>query len=243
MQKIAKRRKRGHGWTKSKKKSKESLFEIDVLKKIKEADGKSLVLVNWKKTNTNSWIPEENLQDYRSNRDKPIEMCWNRVYRELKKLSQQFDITPSVVAIQASRGCIAPSQTEFEVNLPIKNGLWSGFIVPVTFSMGSYPFEPPQVGCGKSVYHPNFDSKHGYWELPTLALRTWTAISSIEEIIQDLLRVFHHPDMSHSPNPELLAIRELYQHNRPQFEVNVERSLNQGEVNGTIFPRLKICGN
>jgi len=45
MPKIAKRRKRGHGWTNPKKKSKKSkMYEIEVLRKIKGFDGKFVML-------------------------------------------------------------------------------------------------------------------------------------------------------------------------------------------------------
>ena len=246
---LAKRRKRGHGWTNPKKKSKKSkksaepLYEIEVLRKIKGSDGKSVMLVHWKETDTYGWIPEKNLQSYRPSRDEPHELGLTRVYKELNKLSQQFDITSSAFVFAGTGVAMRYPEDdveqkgpgkhlmEFEVNVPIEKGLWCGFIVPVTFSMGSYPFCPPQVGCGKGgVYHPNYDNKHGYWEIPMLAPTTWIPSISIEKIVQDLLRVFHHPDLSPSPNPELLSIRKLYQHNRRQFEVNVERSLN-----GTTF--------
>ena len=101
---------------------------------------------------------------------------------------------------------------------------------------GGYPTSPPVVRCQTNIYHPNIDTcEAGDGEgdvCLNLLDELWEADMSLEDVVQGLLFLMHHPNLD-DPLSSMFNGSE----DEEEFVNNVRRSLRGEEVDGIEFER------
>jgi len=102
-----------------------------------------------------------------------------------------------------------------------------------SFKIGNaYPHEPPKVKCETKVYHPNIDLEGNV--CLNILREDWKPVLTINSIVYGLQYLFLEPNPEDPLNKE--AATEL-QCNRRAFELNVQKSMKGGHINGVYFER------
>jgi ubiquitin-conjugating enzyme E2 M len=102
-----------------------------------------------------------------------------------------------------------------------------------SFKIGAaYPHEPPKVKCENKVYHPNIDLEGNV--CLNILREDWKPVLTINSIVYGLQYLFLEPNPEDPLNKE--AAMEL-QSNRRSFEMNVQKTMKGGHLNGVYFER------
>jgi len=97
---------------------------------------------------------------------------------------------------------------------------------------GAYPHEPPKVKCENKVYHPNIDLEGNV--CLNILREDWKPVLTINSIVYGLQYLFLEPNPEDPLNKE--AALEL-QSNKRSFEMNVQKTMKGGHLNGVYFER------
>ncbi|KAF0298846.1 NEDD8-conjugating enzyme Ubc12 [Amphibalanus amphitrite] len=150
----------------------------------------------------------------------------------------QLRITKDINELNLPKTC----QTEFPDPDDLLNfkliicpdeGYYRGGRFVFSFKVGSsYPHEPPKVKCDTMVYHPNIDLEGNV--CLNILREDWKPVLTINSIVYGLQYLFLEPNPEDPLNKEAA---EVLQHNRRQFEQNVNKSLRGGYVGTVYFER------
>ena len=122
----------------------------------------------------------------------------------------------------------------FDVTITPKDGPYEHGKFPFHFKLHkSYPTSPPQIVCGKKVYHPNIDDEG---EICLSTLSEWSVqYNDLLDCVQGLLFILQNPNLD-DPFSPYFAPGE----NVDEFYKNVKTSMQGGEVYGTHFDNICI---
>jgi len=121
---------------------------------------------------------------------------------------------------------------EFNVTLKPDEGYHKGAAIAFSFKVsGLYPHEAPKVKCMTKVYHPNIDLEGNV--CLNILREDWKPVLSINSIIYGLQFLFLDPNPDDPLNKEAA---EVLRNDPRQFEINVRRSVQGGNVGKDHFP-------
>merc|ERR1712015_426229 len=150
----------------------------------------------------------------------------------------QLRITKDLSELELPKTC----KTEFEDPDDLLNfrlvispdeGFYRGGKFVFTFKINpNYPHEPPKVKCATKVYHPNIDLEGNV--CLNILREDWKPVLTINSIVYGLQYLFLEPNPEDPLNKE--AAQEL-QSNRRVFELNVQKTMKGGHINGVYFER------
>ena len=120
------------------------------------------------------------------------------------------------------------------VTLAPKSGLYRGGKFDFELDVSSeYPICPPVVHCMTQIYHPNIDFSDESGEVCLNLLdELWTSNMTLEDVVQGLLFLLHHPNVEDPLNCMFTGSED-----EEEFQQNVRRSLKGEEVDGIPFER------
>ncbi|CAC5387471.1 UBE2M [Mytilus coruscus] len=123
----------------------------------------------------------------------------------------------------------------FVLEIAPSGGLYASGKFKFTFQMctENYPEIVPQIICTTPIYHPNIDTIGDSFEDTNICvslLDDWTEDNELDDCVQALLFLFYNPNTEDPLCPLICpAITE------DEFEDNVRRSLEGGDVEGQPF--------
>ena len=120
------------------------------------------------------------------------------------------------------------------VTLTPKSGLYRGGTFDFELDVSTeYPACPPVVHCMTQIYHPNIDFSDESGEVCLNLLdELWTSNMTLEDVVQGLLFLLHHPNVEDPLNCMFTGSED-----EEDFQKNVRRSLKGEEVDGVVFER------
>lgn len=122
----------------------------------------------------------------------------------------------------------------FVVTIAPDEGYYKGGKFVFTFTVPAlYPHEPPKVKCTQKVYHPNLDYDGNV--CLNILREDWKPVLSISSCVYGLNFLFLDPNPEDPLNKD--AARDLVESPR-QFELNVRRSMQGGQVSGHSFSNV-----
>ena len=125
------------------------------------------------------------------------------------------------------------------VTLAPKAGLYRGGKFDFELDVSSeYPACPPVVHCMTQIYHPNIDFSDESGEVCLNLLdELWTSNMTLEDVVQGLLFLLHHPNVE-----DPLSCLFTGSEEEEEFKRNVRRSLKGESVDGVLFERNLSAG-
>ncbi|XP_063400838.1 uncharacterized protein LOC134685243 [Mytilus trossulus] len=123
----------------------------------------------------------------------------------------------------------------FELEIAPSGGLYASGKFKFTFKIctENYPDVVPEIICTTPIYHPNIDTIENSFEDTNICvslLDDWTEDNDLDDCVQALLFLFYNPNTEDPLCPIICpAITE------DEFEDNVRRSLEGGDVEGQQF--------
>lgn len=142
--------------------------------------------------------------------------------------------------------------TRFDVELNIKDGFYKDGLFLVEVSPLNYPHQAPGVTFKTSIFHPNIGDGYDHGTVCfNLFDEEWTESNDLETVVQGLLFLVKNPNVTDPLNPlfdpESGHFDEDDEVCIADFECNVRKSLEGGEVEGFVFQRNpglgpEICG-
>ncbi|XP_062515007.1 ubiquitin-conjugating enzyme E2 S-like [Corticium candelabrum] len=124
--------------------------------------------------------------------------------------------------------------TKFDVVIVPNAGLYrkGKFSFTVTLQ-DDYPDSPPAVHCNTDIYHPNIDTSGDI--CLNLLSDEWESTLSLEDVVQGLLFLIYNPNLD-DPLNEYFNDGIEYD----EFRLNVELSLQGGDVDGALYERNQV---
>ncbi|CAG2225880.1 UBC12 [Mytilus edulis] len=123
----------------------------------------------------------------------------------------------------------------FQLEIAPSGGLYASgkFKFTINICTENYPDIVPEIICTTPIYHPNIDTIENSFEDTNICvslLDEWTEDNDLDDCVQALLFLFYNPNTEDPLCPLICpAITE------DEFEDNVRRSLEGGDVEGQSF--------